>query len=400
MFLGYQTTTYCIMKTAQEISAIFPVKDDPLPMIIGDLYSNYKGSYAPEEFQRPESWSAKERFNYFNSILMNRTEGSFVFVDLELACHNVGLIDPTCHTYSYFKNMIAQMIEYLVLEGNNRLKYIEALLNDEYTIPDGTYYYLPDPRSSSLSQFTVGKHNCVFSKLQKPVQKAIVGRKVIVSKYTQIDFKGLSDVFVNVNAGVPLNAQELRNALHTPWAKYVRDLRRDIAPLLMFVFGDKYKKRLIGDEWIAECIDMYLHNFKDEETQVYQISGVNQSSKNKLYESDFENFDSELFVSKILTLQSYIEDMIDQQDCGDQKEITKKSTVMNLLWMMLNGIETYEQAKEAVILHEIAYRDKNLRNDADDSYKWACGGTGAKNMEFRMSVLPEIVNTVTHSLLV
>ena len=168
----------------------------------------------------------------------------------------------------------------------------------------------------------------------------------------------------------------------------------------MFVFGDKYKKRLIGDEWIAECIDMYLHNFKDEETQVYQISGVNQSSKNKLYESDFENFDSELFVSKILTLQSYIEDMIDQEDCGDQKEITKKSTVMNLLWMMLNGIETYEQAKEAVILHESAYKDKNLRNDADDSYKWACGGTGAKNMEFRMSVLPEIVNTVTHSLLV
>ena len=375
-------------------STIFPCKNDPSVVTIWNLYSNYKGAYAPEEFQRPESWSAKERKAYFLSVLMNRIEGTFVFVDAEIARARVESIDPTDISYTYFNNLLKEMIEKIILEGNNRLKFLEALLNDEYTIPSGTYYYLPDPHSTSLSQFVVGKHNNVFSKLSKLVQKAIKGRKVIVSEYTQIDYKGLSDVFVNVNSGVPLNPQELRNALHTEWAKYVREIRKEIAPLLMFIFGDKYKRRLVGDEWIAECIDMYLHNFFDDEEVEYKFSGVTQTSKNKLYVSDYEDFDPIYITEKFLTLQSYIERLIDE-DHMDQKEITKKSTVMNLFWMMCNGIDTYDQAVESLIRHEVACKDKDLVNDANDSYRWACGGTGTKNMEFRMEVLPKIVKKVT-----
>ena len=75
--LGIQKTPFLFMN-----AAIFPCKNDPLPMTIWDLYNNYKGAYAPEEFQRPESWSTKERKAYFLSVLMNRIEGTFVFVDV------------------------------------------------------------------------------------------------------------------------------------------------------------------------------------------------------------------------------------------------------------------------------------------------------------------------------
>ena len=374
-------------------AAIFPCKNDPLPMTIWDLYNNYKGSYAPEEFQRPESWSSKERKAYFLSVLMNRIEGTFVFVDVEIAADRVESIDPTDISFTYFNNLLKQMIEKIILEGNNRLKFFESLLNDEYTIPSGSYYYLPDPHSTSLSQFVVGKHNNVFSKLPKLVQKAIKGRKVIVSEYTQIDYKGLSDVFVNVNSGVPLNAQELRNALHTPWAAYVRQMRKELAPLLIKMFGDKYKKRLIGDEWIVDAIDMVLNNYcKDEEISDFEINGVTQTSKNKLYVSNYADFDEEKITSQFSTLASYIDTMIDDNwEELNEKVILRKSSVMNLLWMINNGIDTYDRAVEALHLHEEAYTDKDLRNDADESYKWACGGTGTKNMEFRMQVLPEIV---------
>ena len=67
---------------------------------------------------------------------------------------------------------------------------------------------------------------------------------------------------------------------------------------------------------------------------------------------------------------------------------------MNLFWMINNGIDTYDEAVEALHLHEEAYKNKDLRNDADESYKWACNGIGVKNMEFRMKVLPEIVTNV------
>ena len=377
-------------------AAIFPCKKDPLPMTIWDLYNNYKGAYAPEEFQRPESWSAKERKAYFLSVLMNRIEGTFVFVDVEIARARVESIDPTDISFTYFNNLLKQMIEKIILEGNNRLKFFEALLNDEYTIPSGSYYYLPDPHSTSLTQFVVGKHNNVFSKLPKLVQKAIKGRKVIVSEYTQIDYKGLSDVFVNVNSGVPLNAQELRNALHTAWAAYVRQMRKELAPLLIKMFGNKYKKRLVGDEWIVDTIDMVLNNYcKDEEISDFEINGVTQTSKNKLYVSDYDEFNEQKITENFITLASYIDRMIDDNwEELTEKVILRKSSVMNLFWMINNGIDTYDRAVEALHLHEEAYKDKDLRNDADESYKWACGGTGTKNMEFRMQVLPEIVSKV------
>ena len=377
-------------------AAIFPCKNDPLPMTIWDLYNNYKGSYAPEEFQRPESWSSKERKAYFLSVLMNRIEGTFVFVDVEIAADRVESIDPTDISFTYFNNLLKQMIEKIILEGNNRLKFFESLLNDEYTIPSGSYYYLPDPHSTSLSQFVVGKHNNVFSKLPKLVQKAIKSRKVIVSEYTQIDYKGLSDVFVNVNSGVPLNAQELRNALHTLWATYVRQMRKELAPLLIKMFGNKYKKRLVGDEWIVDTIDMVLNNYcKDEEISDFEINGVTQTSKNKLYVSDYDEFNEQKITENFSTLASYIDRMIDDGwEELTEKVILRKSSVMNLFWMMNNGIDTYDRAVEALHQHEEAYTDKDLRNDADESYKWACGGTGGKNMEFRMQVLPEIVSKV------
>lgn len=395
MFSGYQPSPF-FHNFMMFNSAIFPCKNDPLPMTIWDLYNNYKGAYAPEEFQRPESWSSKERKAYFLSVLMNRIEGTFVFVDIEIACARVESIDPTDISFTYFNNLFKQMIEKIILEGNNRLKFFEALINDEYTIPSGSYYYLPDPRSTSLSQFVVGKHNNVFSKLPKLVQKAIKGRKVIVSEYTQIDYKGLSDVFVNVNSGVPLNPQELRNALHTDWAAYVRQMRKELAPLLIKMFGNKYKKRLVGDEWIVDTIDMVLNNYcKDEEIADFEINGVTQTSKNKLYVSNYDEFNEQKITENLITLASYIDKMIDDGwEELDEKVILRKSSVTNLFWMMNNGIETYDQAVESLRLHEEAYTDKDLRNDADESYKWACGGTGTKNMEFRMQVLPEIVSKV------
>lgn len=374
---------------------IFPIKNDPLTTTIKDLLNNYKGAYAPEQFQRPESWSASERSKYFASVLLNRLEGSFVFVDLELALDRLKKIDPNDRAYKYFDNLLSQMIEKIVLEGNNRLKFFEALLSDEYTIPNGVYHYVSDPHTTSLSQFVVGKHNNVFSKLDPHIKKVILCRKVVVSEYTQIDYSGLSQVFINVNSGVPLNAQELRNAMDTPWAEYVRMLRSQIAPLLMKIFPTtkktNYKKRLVGDELIAEMLDMVINNYKEDETDEYEFKGVTQTSKNKLYESDFTQ-QHEYYVEKFLLLADYIDRMIDDNwEDLSQTAIIKKSSVVNLFWMMCNGIETYEQAVEAMYLHEESYKDKTLVNDADDTYKWACGGMGLKNMEFRMQVLPQIV---------
>ena len=67
---------------------------------------------------------------------------------------------------------------------------------------------------------------------------------------------------------------------------------------------------------------------------------------------------------------------------------------MNLFWMMINGVVTYEDACAAVIAHEKAYKDSSFINDDGNNYVWACGGLGAKNNEMKMKILPEILEEV------
>lgn len=357
-----------------------------------DVVENYQYSYAPEEFQRPEAWSKDDRKGYFQSLLMNRLEGNFVLVDLELAITKLEKLAPEDRAYSFFKNLYNQMIEYITLDGNNRFKFLSALKKDEWQIPKGTYQYVIE---DDILQLVIGNHNNVFSKLPKLVQKVINERQLVISEYVQIDYKGLSDVFTNVNSGVPLNRQEKRNAFDSLWASYVRQRSKDIANLLISTIGQNYKFRLKGDEWVADSI-CFVQNVSPD-----NITGVGQSTKDALYRSDIDSVDSEKYLDKFLQLADFVNAMIVDEDVElEDKVLVRPSAVMNLFWMLCNGVETYEQAVEAVILHEKAYKDTTIVNDEGNNYVWACGGLGAKNNELRMQVLPKIVEKVTQSVLV
>ena len=235
---------------------IFPIKHEPKVRSLKDTVLNYKNSYAPEEFQRPEAWGKDDRKHYFQSLLMNRLEGNFVVVDVELAIKKLEKLAPTDRAYKFLLELSRQGIEYILVDGNNRFKFLTALMNDEYQIPRGTYNYAIE---DDILTLVVGPHNNVLSKLPKLVQKVIRDRQLIISEYVQINYTGLSDVFTNVNSGVPLNNQEKRNAMDSPWADWVRQIRKEIASLLITMFGPNYKTRLKGDEWIVQSLDFAIN---------------------------------------------------------------------------------------------------------------------------------------------
>ena len=372
-------------------SFIFPVKHEPKVRSLKDTVVNYQYSYAPEEFQRPEAWGKDDRKDYFQSLLMNRLEGNFVVVDIELAIKKLEKLAPTDRAYKFLVELSHQGIEYILLDGNNRFKFLTALMNDEYQIPRGTYNYVIE---DDILTLVVGSHNNVFSKLPKLVQKVIRDRQLVISEYVQIDYTGLSDVFTNVNSGVPLNHQEKRNAMDSQWAGWVRQIRKEIASLLITMFGPNYKFRLKGDEWIVQSLDFAINCTADN------IKGVGQGSMNRLYKSDITDIDQQSFFETFIELSDYINAMIADDDFtfGDKtdkvKVLSRGSTAMNLFWMMINGVVTYEDACAAVIAHEKAYKDSSFINDDGNNYVWACGGLGAKNNEMKMKILPEILEEV------
>ena len=386
------------------------VKKTPNIMGLQQVVVKYALNVAPENFQRPESWSKDDQKAFFISLCMDRVEGVIVIVDVENALYKLQQVAPDDRAISnIYEPILEAGLEYIVLDGNNRLQFLINLINGIYSIPEGRYGYIRDPQDHSISVFTVKRNKNKFSDLPKPVQRTLLNRLIIISEYTQIGYDGLSEVFLNTTSGVFPNAQEIRNALNSPWADYVRSLRSEIPQLLGHMFKN-FKKRYCGDDWIVDCLDFVL-NVADvdpdgvKETAYYPIT---QTSKTKLYKSDFLSAAEQIRIrDTFIDLASFLDQLIDEKITKEDKKLLKrKSLIQNLFFMIYNGLTTYEQVQAAVELHDKAYFDKKNTfypnwSDAetdkqfdDLTFKNACEGSRSINMEFRYLQLTKIMSEV------
>jgi hypothetical protein len=367
------------------IPFLYPIKKDPAAIALDYMLQKYDKCVAPSEVQRPIAWRPKDRKAYFESMCMGRTEGGFVFVNMQ---YTVQAMEDHGYTndraYRYFKKLMSQGYKYLTLDGNNRWTFIRDLIEDRYNIPLGTYNMLIQ---DTLHTFTVTKRNNVFSKLTGLEQRVLLDRVFVITEYTQLDYAGLSEIFLSINSGVPLNPQEKRNAMDSDWSDYVRKLSLDLAPLLTLILGENYTKRLAGDDWIATTLAYTIYCNPDEPC------GIVQSTKDKLYSADFGTHFTEDYRALFLQLQDYVLDLLNDKTMPvSEKDITMASFVQNLYWMMCNGLQEYEDVFAATVLHKDARKDSSRVNEDGNNYVWACGGTGTKNNAFKMEVLTEILD--------
>lgn len=357
---------------------------------------------APRQFQRPIAWKAEDRKKFFRSLLMDRVEGTYVLVDVSKC---IGVLEKTgecdSDSYKFFKKFLNEGYQYVILDGNNRMCFMKSLFDDTYTIPEGKYEYVTEVQGDHfIESFTVRKGRQKFSDLPDRVQKVLREREAAISLYKQITLEGMSEVFQNVNSGVPLNGQELRNAYSTLWAEYVRNIADDVCALLAKLFKD-HRSRLRGEEWIADCLDMTIQAIDhDPILNETKISGVSQSTKNKLYKSDFlSEQDEDFYFDKFVELMDFTTLML-QEEILETKSLTRTSAVQNLYWMMCNGLETYDQVVAAVELHETAYNDKDrtfICGDDEKNFKECCNGMSAENLKARYTVFNEIIEKVLGS---
>ena len=389
---------------------LVPLKEDMTLVDYAYVLLKFGAFNAPRQFQRPIAWKAEDRKKFFQSLLMDRVEGTYVLVDVQDcidALEAAGECDSD--SYKFFKKFQNEGYEYVILDGNNRMCFIKSLFDDTYTIPEGRYEFVAKAKKSNqhrVSSFTVRKGKQKFSDLPGRVQKVLEQRKAAISVYTQITLEGMSEVFQNVNSGVPLNGQELRNAYSTLWAEYVRNIADDVVPLLAKLFKD-HRSRLRGEEWITDCLDMAIQAIDhDPILNQTKISGVSQTTKNRLYMSDFlTELDEDFYFDKFVELMDFTILMLQQEVLGKAKEggapitkpLTRPSAVQNLYWMMCNGLETYDQVVAAVKLHEKAYNDRNRTFTCGDDYKTfkeCCNGMSGENLKARHTVLNEIIDKV------
>ena len=105
-----------------EDARIIVIKKDPLVSPLKNIVVNLEKSVAPTQFQRPESWTPKEKKKFWLSLLMNRIEGVIVVVDIQAALHRVEQLNPADRAVELYKYLLKKGHEFIVLDGNNRLK--------------------------------------------------------------------------------------------------------------------------------------------------------------------------------------------------------------------------------------------------------------------------------------
>ena len=395
-----------------------PIKGDISVLENAYLLFKYLKVIAPDQCQRPLCWTNSNKIKFFNSLLMNRVEGTFIFVDIQSAFDEISkryMKDEKA--YKFFKSLLDQGYRYIVIDGNNRYHFLTDLFNDRWLIPHGTYQYISDITTGKISTFTVEKRYRKFSDLHPKVQKAINSRKSPVSEYSQLDLAGLAEVFTNVNAGKPLNRQELRNVWDVDYAELVREVESDLAPLLSSMFKN-WKTGLQGQEFIVDCIDYVMNGIKITDPDDRSImsphlyegelthTAVNQNSKDQLYQSAVDLEDFRVWLGNNFNiLQDHILKMVDNEVLGkgNTKKVLRSSAIQNLLWMMSTGLDvTYDNAKRALILAEHAYNDSTKvyqlkykdANDTPMSFRDACDGMNKECMQIRYQVLDRIIDKV------
>ena len=281
---------------------------------------------------------------------------------------------------------------------------MNQLINNEWDFPVGKYYYISDDVDGSLDSFTVRRGKQNFSNLPPRVQKALNNRLCYSSEYMQITGQGMSDVFCNLNKQVAVNAQEFRNAKWVPWADYVREIRSKIGKTLLTRMFKQYITRLRGDEFIVDCLDLVLNAITIDENGEFSYSSINQSSKDNLYLSSWDDFDNEYYFDKFVDLMDYVEKMFQEGILHTNGKLVRTSLIRNIYWMMCNGLETYEEVAIALKCHE-EYEDSDEVYESasplkdPQTFKDACRGTGPDNIEICHMIFQKIITEVEQTLL-
>lgn len=202
-------------------------------------------------FQRHACWPVKQMTDYCTSVMLGNAPSPIVVVNIEKSLEKAIKNTPD---YDYFKSWQDLGYKWISIDGNNRTVALKKFYNNEVPINHGKYL-----RSVVIN---IDGSNDTFSKIPDEIkQKAYEDSQITVVEYHVASRQDCSDLFLNINSGRDLNAQEKRNAKLSLIAKEIRELGSGSVKALENI----YKKGNEGyqiDEMIAKmaCIHAFGTN--------------------------------------------------------------------------------------------------------------------------------------------
>lgn len=229
-----------------------------------DKMFNFKNKIGLDlSFQSEARWDAKQKSEYITSLIKGMAPSRIIIANIE-SCLEESVEDSLC--YNYFTDWLNRGKEGISIDGNNRTITIDEYLNDKVSIEHGEYN-LPS------GTIVVNEKNDHFNTHPKLLKEHITNNiHISICEYVKASRSDLSELFKNINNGVPLNPQELRNATLVPFAEEVRNLAKQYGSAFRYIF--KTNNRRVIDEQIVNMSVYYAYGATE---------GISKKDKDNAY---------------------------------------------------------------------------------------------------------------------
>ena len=204
-------------------------------------------------------WELEQMRYYIESIPVGMAVNCVVIIDIESCLQYCveGSID-----WDYFMSWKNEGYNYIALDGNNRSVSIYKFFAEEsfgLNPSSSINIFIPGKGAQTFSLYRGGK----FNQLPQAVRDAMNRQKLDVKLVKQATRREISDFFIRVNSGKPLNDHEKLNAELTKVAAFVRDFGFEYE----WTFGaqilsDNQIVRFSFHELIASFLSYYTHHEK------------------------------------------------------------------------------------------------------------------------------------------
>ena len=217
-------------------------------------------------------WDKRQQKKYIKSVALRAAPSPFVVVDNQSAFDYNSARGNDDDSIKYFDSLRVDY-KYLSIDGNNRSIAIRNFVNDEIGLPHGTYIL-----EDSNLPVRVKKGSDKFSTMNLQLRNQIMDASLLITVYKDVVKSDLPVLFRNINDGIKLNGQQIRQSYPSLIADYVRNKRSEFKKSLRGFFGKKDFIMLKADEWIVKCMAYVVYSGEHKKKDLDNIYMIPKES--------------------------------------------------------------------------------------------------------------------------
>lgn len=239
--------------------------------------------YLDLAFQSSERWSKNAMHEYLKSVFSGFTPNPIILANIENCMNYCGeRWGKDCSDYKYFEDKLNQGFKYISVDGNNRTRTLMRFFfggnnGRSISLKDGYTYRMSGMTNPDYNMRYTPNGSQTYKVLPPDMKEHISTIKIPVFIVNESTCQELHDMFIAVNNGVSLNAQEKRNAIVCTVANEIRELANKYGFLKLY-FNEGNRQRRKHEEFLVTALVHIANGFVNNIAAEHKDAAYNNNS--------------------------------------------------------------------------------------------------------------------------